>query len=52
MFAYTGLSAEQCDRLMSDHSVFLTRNGRISLAGVTPGNVDRLAHAIHTVTNP
>jgi len=50
MFSYTGLNADQCDALTQRHSVFLTRNGRISMAGVTSGNVGRLAAAIHDVT--
>jgi hypothetical protein len=29
--------------------VYLTRNGRISMAGVTSKNVDYLAHAMHKV---
>lgn len=40
----------QVDRLTSEHSIYLTRNGRISMAGVNSGNVGRLAEAIHTVT--
>jgi len=50
MFSFTGLNAEQCDLLMSKHDVYLTRNGRISMAGVSSENVKRLAGAIHDVT--
>eukprot|EP00468_Gymnochlora_sp_CCMP2014_P008536 CAMPEP_0167747156 /NCGR_PEP_ID=MMETSP0110_2-20121227/4124_1 /TAXON_ID=629695 /ORGANISM="Gymnochlora sp., Strain CCMP2014" /LENGTH=405 /DNA_ID=CAMNT_0007632025 /DNA_START=82 /DNA_END=1299 /DNA_ORIENTATION=- len=46
MFCFSGLTPEQCDLLASDHSVYLTRNGRISMAGVTSKNTDYLANAI------
>lgn len=40
----------QVDRLAQEHAIFMTRNGRISMAGVTTKNVDRLAEALHQVT--
>lgn len=49
MFCYTGMTPEHVDALTAEHSVYLTRNGRISMAGVTPDNVERLARAIHAV---
>jgi aspartate aminotransferase len=51
MFCYTGLTPQQVDRLAAEHSVYLTRNGRISIAGITPSNVDYLADAMHAVSN-
>jgi len=50
MFAYTGLTAEQCDRMRSEFHVYLTRNGRISIAWVNTNNVKYVADAIHAVT--
>ncbi|KAJ1564285.1 Aspartate aminotransferase, mitochondrial [Cladochytrium tenue] len=50
MFCYTGLSADQVDRLKNEFSVYLTRDGRISIAGITTGNVQYLAESIHEVT--
>jgi len=50
MFCYTGLTPEQVDTLTSKYSVYLTRNGRISIAGISSGNVGYLAKAIHDVT--
>jgi len=50
MFCFSGLTPQQCDELAKDHSVYLTRNGRISMAGVTSGNVKYLAQSIHAVT--
>mmetsp|Transcript_9308 Transcript_9308/g.16762 ORF Transcript_9308/g.16762 Transcript_9308/m.16762 type:complete len:410 (-) Transcript_9308:1122-2351(-) len=51
MFCYSGLTPEQVDRLSNEWSVYLTRNGRISMAGVTSHNVTYLADAIHAVTS-
>lgn len=49
MFAYTGLSPEMMDTLAKEHSVYATRDGRISVAGITTENVGRLAEAIYKV---
>lgn len=50
MFCYSGMTPEQVDRITSEFHVYLTRNGRISMAGVTSKNVGYLAEAIHAVT--
>jgi len=50
MFCFTGLDEKQCDELMSKHSIYLTRNGRISIAGLNTKNVERVANALHDVT--
>ncbi|KAG9772227.1 Aspartate aminotransferase, mitochondrial [Exophiala dermatitidis] len=50
MFAYTGLTPEQMEKLAKEHSVYATKDGRISVAGITTGNVKRLAEAIYKVT--
>jgi len=49
MFAYTGLKPEQMDQLAKEHSVYATKDGRISVAGITSANVKRLAESIHKV---
>lgn len=49
MFAYTGLEPAQMDALAKEHSVYATKDGRISVAGITTGNVGRLAEAIYKV---
>lgn len=49
MFAYTGLGPEEMDKLIKEHSVYATRDGRFSVAGITSGNVKRLAEAIYKV---
>ncbi|KAK7913059.1 hypothetical protein WMY93_013270 [Mugilogobius chulae] len=50
MFCFTGLKPEQVERLTKEFSVYMTKDGRISMAGVSSGNVEYLAQAIHAVT--
>lgn len=50
MFAFTGLNPEQVRRLTSDFHIFLTEDGRISVAGLNSKNVAYVASAMHTVT--
>ncbi|KAI6233067.1 Aspartate aminotransferase [Aphelenchoides fujianensis] len=55
MFCYTGINQDQASarrvaKLINDYSVYLTKDGRISVAGVSSGNVEYLAHALHQVT--
>ena len=49
MFSYTGLSAAQVDRLRDEYAVYLVRSGRICLAGLNDGNVERAAQAMAEV---
>ena len=46
MFAYTGLSGEQVDVLLDEHGIYLTRDGRMSLAGMKSSDVDVVAKAM------
>ena len=50
MFCFTGLNASQVERLTKEFSVYLTKDGRISIAGVSSKNNAYLARAIHQVT--
>jgi aspartate aminotransferase len=50
MFCFTGMTPDQVEKLTKEFSVYLTKDGRISVAGVTSGNVEYLAHAMHQVT--
>eukprot|EP00934_Nitzschia_sp_Nitz4_P002067 Nitzschia sp. Nitz4//scaffold114_size70088//10055//11976//NITZ4_005969-RA/size70088-augustus-gene-0.1-mRNA-1//1//CDS//3329533399//2067//frame0 len=50
MFAYSGLTKDQVLTMRSKQHVYCTADGRISMAGVTMGNVDYIAEAIHDVT--
>jgi aromatic-amino-acid transaminase len=49
MFSYTGLTAAQVDRLRDEFGVYLIRSGRICIAGLNSGNVERAALAIAAV---
>lgn len=46
MFSYTGLTPEQCEILIAKHHIYLLKNGRISMCGITTKNVAYLAAAI------
>jgi aromatic-amino-acid transaminase len=49
MFSYTGLSGSQVDRLREEFAVYLVRSGRMCVAGLNSGNVERTAGAISAV---
>ncbi|KAH7249203.1 pyridoxal phosphate-dependent transferase [Fusarium solani] len=49
MFAYTGLTDKEMTRLAEEFSVYATKDGRISVAGITSENVGRLAEAIYKI---
>jgi aromatic-amino-acid transaminase len=49
MFSYTGLTAAQVDRLREEHAVYLVRSGRMCVAGLNTGNVERTAEAMAAV---
>mmetsp|Transcript_114505 Transcript_114505/g.278054 ORF Transcript_114505/g.278054 Transcript_114505/m.278054 type:complete len:441 (-) Transcript_114505:66-1388(-) len=51
MFCYSGLTEEHVEKLINEHHVYLTKNGRISMAGVNSKNIKYLASAIHAVTS-
>ncbi|RUP33331.1 aspartate aminotransferase [Jimgerdemannia flammicorona] len=50
MFCFSGLSPAQVEAIQNDWHVYLTKDGRISMAGISSGNVKYLAEAIHNVT--
>lgn len=49
MFSFTGLSPAQSDAMVDKHHIYMLRNGRISMAGVTSKNVAYMAAAIDDV---
>ena len=49
MFSYTGLSAEQADRLKDEFGVYILRSGRMCVAGLNSGNVEAAASAMAAV---
>jgi len=38
-------------RMREEHSIYLTKDGRISVAGVNSGNARYIAKAIHHITS-
>eukprot|EP00730_Choanoeca_flexa_P010617 TRINITY_DN1912_c0_g1_i1.p1 TRINITY_DN1912_c0_g1~~TRINITY_DN1912_c0_g1_i1.p1 ORF type:complete len:429 (+),score=86.66 TRINITY_DN1912_c0_g1_i1:79-1365(+) len=50
MFCYTGLTPQQVEAITAEHHVYLTKDGRISMAGVSSDNVAHLAYSMHSVT--
>jgi len=49
MFSYTGLTAAQVEKLRAEHGIYAVSTGRICLAALNPGNLDRVADAIAKV---
>jgi aromatic-amino-acid transaminase len=49
MFSYTGLTAQQVDRLRDEHALYMIRSGRICVAGLNSRNVEPTANAIAAV---
>ena len=50
MFCFTGMTKDQVIDLREKHHIYMTLDGRISVAGISSKNVDYLADAIHDVT--
>ncbi|KAH9528708.1 glutamate oxaloacetate transaminase 2 [Dermatophagoides farinae] len=50
MFCFTGMDKSQCERLTKEFSVYLTMDGRISVAGLSSSNVEWVGKGIHAVT--
>jgi aspartate/tyrosine/aromatic aminotransferase len=49
MFSFTGLTVAQSEAMVDQHHVYMLKNGRISMAGVTSKNVKYLAKSIDSV---
>lgn len=50
MFFFSGLSVEQCEKLINDHSIYVVKNGRMAIPGINEKNVDYVAECLHQVT--
>jgi len=50
MFCYTGLSPEHVKQLKEEYHIYITADGRISMAGITSANVEYVAGAMHAVS--
>ncbi|CAO1603316.1 MAG: hypothetical protein LQ349_006083 [Xanthoria aureola] len=49
MFSFTGLSEKQVLKIREDAHIYMTKNGRISMAGANTGNVEYIAQAMDKV---
>lgn len=49
MFTFTGLNPEQCKALVEKGHIYLTQNGRVSMAGLNNSNVEYVAECIDKV---
>jgi len=49
MFSYSGLTAEQVERLRQDHAIYALSSGRICVAALNSKNIDTIAKAIASV---
>ncbi len=49
LFSYTGLSKEQVQRLREEFAIYMLDTGRICVAAVNSGNIERVARALATV---
>ncbi|KAL8826616.1 MAG: hypothetical protein Q9170_007331 [Blastenia crenularia] len=49
MFSFTGLTEKQVLKIREDAHIYMTKNGRISMAGANTGNVDYIAKAMDKV---
>ncbi|CAH0533368.1 Aspartate aminotransferase [Vibrio stylophorae] len=52
MFSFSGLSPEQVKRLKDEFGVYIVGSGRISVAGMTTSNMDKLCESIAAVLEP
>merc|ERR1712232_1284963 len=51
MFTFTGLEPKQVERMVNEFHVYMTADGRISVAGLNPGNVPYVADCINKVVS-
>jgi len=49
MFSYMGLTEKQCERLISEHHIYLLKSGRISLAGLNKSNMQYMVDSVDEV---
>ena len=49
MFSFSGLTPAQVDQLKNEYSIYIVGAGRINVAGINAGNMDRLCDSIAKV---
>ena len=50
MFAFTGLNKDMVNELREKYAIYMTMDGRISIAGLNTGNLEYVAAGFHEVT--
>jgi aspartate aminotransferase, mitochondrial len=50
MFAYTGLNQDMVNELRENYAIYMTMDGRISIAGLNTKNLAYVSEAFHKVT--
>ena len=50
MFSYSGLSKAQVDRLREEYAIYAIGTGRICVAALSQGNLDKVAAAVYAVS--
>lgn len=51
MFSFTGLTEPQVQKLKEEHHIYMTKNGRVSMAGINTNNIDHVANSIKKVVS-
>lgn len=51
MFSFTGLTTRQSEAMVNKHHIYMTKNGRISVCGLTTNNVAYVAACIKDVVD-
>lgn len=49
MFSFTGLTLKQSEAMVNEHHIYMTKNGRISICGLTRDNSEYVAKCIKDV---
>ena len=49
MFSFSGLTKDQVERLKAEHAIYIVGSGRINVAGMSNGTMDKLCQAIVSV---
>jgi aspartate/tyrosine/aromatic aminotransferase len=49
MFSFTGLTVEQSEAMVEKYHIYMTKNGRISICGLTRSNIPYVAKAMKDV---
>jgi len=49
MFSFTGITAEQVQKLQNEYAIYMTSDGRINVAGLNKSNLDYVVNALKKV---